>query len=575
MKTSSAVDEAASLGKNGWISCRKDRMMERSTRHDLRWITMKQFPTTFLILTLTTLVAQKAVAEPKRVALVIGNSDYESAPLKNPVHDADAVSLALKGLGFTVTVTKNVTKSQIENAVDAVTDILQKGDMCLIFYAGHGQGFENDNYLIPIGANLDKPQHVKQRCVSTSYLLSALRYSECSLKVVVVDACRNNPFRSFGRSQEGLNRQDAPEGTIVSFSTSPKTGALDGDGDNSPYVTQLVGAMRARADKVEIVRLFREVSQAVKRETGQRPHLDFDASMPDYFLKRRRDLAPDVPEMKVKPSAPASRDQITNSIGMKLRLIPAGEFMMGSPASEEGRSDDEGPQHRVQITKPFYAGRHEVTVGQVLQWLNSGVSFDETWIALASEYCPVRRQGNEFVRNSSTEFGRSDDQPMVEISWHGAVAFCDWCSGQDSRHRYRLPTEAEWEYLARAGRITPFPWGSSLNGDQANIDGNYPYGTSTKGQYHEVTVNVGSYPANDWDLFDTAGNVYEWCSDWYDSDFYADSPEADPSGPSTGSSRVLRGGSWFNYAINARSAFRFHSTPVLRYYGLGFRVVCD
>ena len=536
---------------------------------------MEQSLTKLFILTLTMLITRTAVAEPKRVALVIGNSDYESAPLKNPVNDADAVSLALKGLGFTVTVKKNVTKSQLEAAVDAVTDNLQKGDMCLIFYGGHGQGFENDNYLIPIGTTLSKPQHVKERCVSVSYLLSALRYSECSLKVVVVDACRNNPFRSFARSTEGLNRQVAPDGTIVSFSTSPKTAALDGNGDNSPYVTQLVVAMRSRADQVETVRLFREVSQAVKIETGQRPHLDFDTSMPDYFLKRRRDLAPDAPEMKVKPSVPASRDHITNNIGMKLRLIPAGEFVMGSPANEKDRSNDEGPQHHVRITKPFYAGIHEVTVGQVLQWLNSGVSFDETWIDPDSSDCPVRRQGNRFVRNSSSKFGRSDEQPMVEISWHGAVAFCDWCSRQDSGHRYRLPTETEWEYMARAGRTTPFPWGSSLNGGKANIDGNYPYGTSTKGQYHEVTVRVGSYGANDWGLFDTSGNGYEWCSDWYASDFYANSRGTDPSGPSTGSSRVCRGGSWSFSAGLAHSATRYSSTPDFTFFLIGFRVVAE
>ncbi|MEZ6126166.1 MAG: caspase family protein, partial [Planctomycetaceae bacterium] len=299
-------------------------------------------------------------AEPKRVALVIGNSEYEASPLKNPSSDADAVSLALKGLGFAVTTQKDVTKSQFEKAVDDITADLQSGDVCLIFYAGHGQGFENENYLIPVDAVLERPQHVQERCVSVSYLLQALGFSECSLKVVVVDACRNNPFRSFSRSTGGLAEiSNAPDGTIVSFSTSPKTPALDGNGDNSPYVKHLVKAMTTRADQVEIVDLFRETSQAVRKETGQRPFLEFDASMSKYFLKRRRDLVPDPPKME----APIPQDLLTNTIGMKLKLIPAGEFQMGSPADEAGRRDDE-KQHRVRITQPYYLQTTEVTQGQ-------------------------------------------------------------------------------------------------------------------------------------------------------------------------------------------------------------------
>lgn len=533
---------------------------------DLRMIPMQQSFTRFLILTFIVLSTHTAVAEPKRVALVIGNSEYESAPLTNPSNDADAMASALSRFGFTVTKKKDLNKAQIEEAVDEITDNLQKGDLCLIFYAGHGLQMDRRNYLVPVGADLDRPQHVKQRCVTVSYLLDALEFSECSLKVVVVDACRNNPFRSLTRATSGLAKlEEAPEGTIVSFSTSPRTPALDGTGKNSPYVKHLSSVMRTKGDRVEIVRLFREASRAVKTETGQIPYLEFDATMPDYFLKSgtRPELPTPRPEMKKEPRPVVEKgraeNEFTNSIGMQLRRIPAGEFMMGSPASEESRSNDE-QQHRVRITTPFYAGTHEVTIGQVLQWLNSGVTFDASWIDLESSSCPVRRQGDRFARNSSPKFGRSNRQPMVEISWYGAVAFCDWLSHEDGR-TYRLPTEAEWEYMARAGSTSPFPWGATLNGKRANIDGNYPYGTSTKGRYHEVTVDVGAYAANDWGLFDTVGNTWEWCSDWYDSDYYADSPVVNPAGPSTGSSRVCRGGSWGNLAKDARSAYRSSFTP--------------
>lgn len=225
---------------------------------------------------------------PKRVALVVGNSKYTDTPLRNPSSDADAMEDILTSLGFQVTKLKDVGKQQLEDAVDGVTRGLGKGDTCFIFFAGHGMQMDSQNYLVPVGVSIDEPQHVKQRCVTVGYFLDALRFSDCSLKIVVVDACRNNPFRGFQRSTPGLaDLSDAPEGTIVSFSTSPKTAALDGRGENSPYVESLVKVLGSRADEADIVRIFIEASQVVRASTGQKPYLEFDASMPDFFLKRR------------------------------------------------------------------------------------------------------------------------------------------------------------------------------------------------------------------------------------------------------------------------------------------------
>ena len=486
-------------------------------------------------------LAATQAAEPKRVALVIGNSEYEASPLKNPSNDADAVALALKGLGFTVTTKKGVTKAQFENAVDDITENLQSGDVCLIFYAGHGQGFENENYLIPVDAVLERPQHVEERCVSVSYLLRALRFSECSLKIVVVDACRNNPFRSFSRSEAGLAEiSNAPDGTIVSFSTSPKTPALDGNGDNSPYVKHLVKAMTTRADEVEIVRLFRETSQAVKTETGQRPFLEFDASMPDYFLKRRRDAVPDSPTMQVPPTVP---DLLTNSIGMKMKLIPAGEFLMGSPSDEGGRYEDEGPQHKVRITRAFYMGVTEVTQGQ---WF--AVMKTKPW------------EGKDYMKDG-------ENYPATYVSWDDAIEYCQKLSESEGK-RYRLPTEAEWEYACRGGKSTAYSFGSDASGLQ-----NYAWFAENALSAGESYAHiVGAKQSNSFGLYDTHGNVWEWCSDWYDNDYYATSPESDPPGATTGSHRVLRGGGWNSVAANCRAAHRSADGPTYRNTGSGFRL---
>jgi len=136
---------------------------------------------------------------------------------------------------------------------------------------------------------------------------------------------------------------------------------------------------------------------------------------------------------------------------------------------------------------------------------------------------------------------------------------------------YRLPTEAEWEYACRAGTITPFSTGGNLTTEQANYDGNDPYNNNRKGQYREKTVAVDSFNPNAWGLYNMHGNVYEWCSDWYGG--YESGLAENPAGPTTGSSRVLRGGGWDSYARDCRSAYRNYDTPDYRSYDVGFRLV--
>jgi formylglycine-generating enzyme required for sulfatase activity len=137
--------------------------------------------------------------------------------------------------------------------------------------------------------------------------------------------------------------------------------------------------------------------------------------------------------------------------------------------------------------------------------------------------------------------------PVERVSWEEAVEFCRKLSAlsaeQSAGRVYRLPTEAEWEFACRAGTTTPFHFGSQLNGREANCDGNYPYGTTTKGTYLQRPTTVGSYAANGFGLFDMHGNVWEWCSDWYEVAI-RDSPVDDPTGPTSGSLRVNRGGGW-------------------------------
>ena len=152
------------------------------------------------------------------------------------------------------------------------------------------------------------------------------------------------------------------------------------------------------------------------------------------------------------------------------------------------------------------------------------------------------------------------------------MEFCRRLSAQEGV-QYSLPTEAQWEYACRAGTTTPFHFGSQLNGMEANCDGNYPYGTGTKGPYLQHPTTVGSYGSNGFGLFDMHGNVWEWCQDWHEQNYYRNSPTEDPTGPQTGSVRVLRGGSWVDDGSYCRSASRYCNDPAYRRPDIGFRLV--
>jgi formylglycine-generating enzyme required for sulfatase activity len=255
---------------------------------------------------------------------------------------------------------------------------------------------------------------------------------------------------------------------------------------------------------------------------------------------------------------------------MKLVPIPAGQLVMGSPAGEAEREEDEA-EHPVRLSRPFYLGAFEVTQEQ---------------------YLAVVPENPSFFKGAAG----SPRHPVDQVYWQEARAYCERLSKlpaeQAAGRRYRLPTEAEWEAACRAGSRAPFHTGAALSSLQANFDGRYPYGGAAAGPFVGKTVPVGSYPPNGLGLHDMHGNVQEWCADWYDPGYYRRSPAVDPKGPvkgilptsfqfdstdpgNTGFYLVVRGGSWLDEARGCRSAYRFRSMPHARYRLVGFRVACD
>jgi formylglycine-generating enzyme required for sulfatase activity len=255
-------------------------------------------------------------------------------------------------------------------------------------------------------------------------------------------------------------------------------------------------------------------------------------------------------------------EEVINSVGMKLVLIPPGRFKMGSPPNEESRSEDE-EQHEVEITQTFYLGAYLVTQAEYEQVIGHNPS-----------YFSAQGGGKDKVARLETYHF-----PVEEVSWEDAVTFCRKLSRLPveaaAKRTYRLPTEAEWEYACReGGRSTaPFYFGRSLSSAQANFNGNFPYGNVATGPYLERTTPVGTYAPNQFGLFDMHGNLWEWCQDWYDENYYRNSPTEDPQGPERGTHRVWRGGSWFNLGRYCRAAYRNRDTRGNRYHNFGFRVV--
>ena len=229
-------------------------------------------------------------------------------------------------------------------------------------------------------------------------------------------------------------------------------------------------------------------------------------------------------------------------------VVPAGSFMMGSPASEVGRHDNEGPQHQVMIERAFAVGKFAVT-------------FDG-WDACVAD------GGCNGYRPLDQGWGRGQ-RPVIRVSWDDAKAYEAWLSGKTGKG-YRLLSESEREYVARAGSTTPFWWGSSISTGQANYDGTSTYGK--QGEYRRKTVPVDSFEPNPFGLYQVHGNVWEWTEDCYHNSY--NGAPLDGSAWTTGdcSRRVLRGGSWVDTPRNLRSAYRLRFTTDFRSLIFGFRL---
>ena len=234
------------------------------------------------------------------------------------------------------------------------------------------------------------------------------------------------------------------------------------------------------------------------------------------------------------------------SVQLQMLWVEPGTFTMGSPTTEAGRNADREDEHNVTLTQGFYLGKYEVTQAQ---------------------YEAVMTGNTDSLSATPSQWPNNPNRPVEKVSWADAQIFLTRLNAQQSANipfgwAYVLPTESQWEYACRAGTDTTYSWGDSITASKAN------YSSSGLSQ----TRDVGNYAANPWGFFDMHGNVWEWTADWYQAAYPNGNPVVDPTGPASGSIRVLRGGSWLYGGTTLRSARRSNSPPGSRYHDLGFRV---
>jgi formylglycine-generating enzyme required for sulfatase activity len=403
-----------------------------------------------------------------------------------------------------------------------------------------------------------------------------------------------------------LPRSVAGNGAVIPSAESAAQLELIAADDAEPTSTSAVmsaslGALQATTDVQVVIEPKAAGEQPAEVQPGEKgpgePPLKKNGQAPKAAGDQKA-AAPAASEPH-GASPPAEAKEFTNSINMKLVLVPSGEFLMGSgestmdlkrtfgalPAKFEFDNANEHPVHSVKITRAFYMGMYEVTKSQFAAFVEAqhfvtdaekqrgGLGWDER----------VR----EFVQLPkfswrNTGFEQTGDHPVVNVSWGDAEAFCAWLSLQEGKP-YRLPSEAEWEYACRAGTTTRFYGGDDVESlvevaNVADATAHEALGTLffvPAADGFAFTAPAGRFRPNAFGLYDMTGNVWEWCSDWYDPGYYASSAADDPTGPVSGLVRVARGGSFNDPPVYERSARRACLGPLACYCGHGFRVVCE
>eukprot|EP01013_Petalomonas_cantuscygni_P031204 TRINITY_DN57386_c0_g1_i1.p1 TRINITY_DN57386_c0_g1~~TRINITY_DN57386_c0_g1_i1.p1 ORF type:complete len:575 (-),score=94.34 TRINITY_DN57386_c0_g1_i1:1444-3168(-) len=569
---------------------------------------------TVLTLFLCLMLGPLALADsgdPPRYALIIGNSSYQQTgwQLANPARDARLMADTLGKVGFSVDLVLDGTEEEMERAFASHGARLKAGGPAaigLIYYAGHGVQSQGLNYLVPVDANARSEQDIWRQAPRLGDALRYVEHAGNAVNFVILDACRDNPLPSATRSAAGGLAEVKPaRGLLISYSTAPGYVAYDGEGGNSTFALALaetIGQQNLIAEQV-----FKRVADRVNQSTNglQTPFYNSGLTGADFcFAGCNGGAAPQPIPVSSSAVSHGARSSVSRSAGdaaetfpdadtapaftevssllrtaafmaaeaggdvseRKFRdctncpdmvALPGGEFMMGSPETEKERKDNEGPQWRATI-ESFAASATEITWGQIHTCITAGGC-----------------AGNEAGAETRSDQWRQSALPVINITWVEAKAYIDWLNTLVEGEPYRLLSEAEWEYAARAGTTTPFNTGETLTDTQANFNATRSYNDSPRGSWPRRPMPAGYYPANAFGLHEMHGNVAEWVADCSVRSYLGRFGTATVYDERNCRTRAVRGGSWEKVPSYVRSAIRDGFPDTGRDDGIGFRVARD
>ncbi|MCL2179525.1 MAG: SUMF1/EgtB/PvdO family nonheme iron enzyme [Treponema sp.] len=531
--------------------------------------------TLIILIAVPAVYSQQNVSSPQKFALVIGNGNYSAfGSLQNAVNDANDISSALQNIGFTVDRVLNANRVQMVEAITRFKNALSRSrnSYGFFFYAGHAVQFNGVNFLIPATADIPNANYLGDMAISVQTMLSELNDAGNELNIIVLDACRDFPAAWSRSVSRGLNVvSNQPADSIIVYATSAGSVASDGTGRNGLFTSHLLTQLRTPGLTVREV--FDRTGSAVARASNrsQIPAI-YSQYFDDAYLGSRPAAPTPSPAVTVQPTPspvvtpapvaavqpPAPRPS-SSIVSNDLVHIQGGTFMMGVSASEAGYIRGVDTPWQVTVSS-FMISRYEITNRELM-----GIRQ------------PSQREYDFYTPEEL-------NSPAVNISWIDAIEYCNMRSGIEeltpvytirgsgsnltvrwnrNANGYRLPTEAEWEYACRAGTTTAYNTGSTIS------DNTGWYADNSGNAMHPLPV--GQKPANAWGLYDMHGNATEWC--WDRHGVYPTRASTDPTGASSGTYRVLRGGSISSSSIDITSSYREIDSRTYGSQYNGFRVV--
>ncbi|MBX3622949.1 MAG: SUMF1/EgtB/PvdO family nonheme iron enzyme [Rhizobacter sp.] len=503
-----------------------------------------------------------AAQAQKRVALLVGNAAYPSAPLANPVNDASDLAAALKARGFDTTVALNTTRRELNARVRSFADKVTPGAVALFYYAGHGMQVRGRNYILPVDAQVQTEGDVVEQGVEIDAVLQRLEGRAAAINLVILDACRNNPFTD--AKGAGLASIDAPKGSLIAFATSPGKVALDGRGRNGVYTKHLLANLGAPGLRVEDV--FKRVRVGVTEESqGQQVPWENTSLTGDfYFIPPSSGagdaLATDIERQRLQMAIAAGNKA---ELRRYLELSPTGG-MRTQVAAAYARVIAAEPTRSA--VEPSYV--RDCPDCPRLVSLGRGTRAIGAFPVTVADYGQCVRAGACEQRDVD-ELG-PDTYPAVNVSWLDAQKYTQWLSRRTKRS-YRLPTEAEWAEAIEAGRyvgegntrqLVPYVECRSGNGydRSAALVAGFPWRESACNDGFPQTSPVGVFLPNAIGMYDWAGNVWQWTSTCADT----------AASPCT--KYLLKGGSWASPLSALTTQASLKAEPTLAGSTMGFRV---